>query len=45
MFGVEIELVMPEDATRERVSAMKAFGAKVLLPVQQRLIIYYPQYY
>lgn len=31
MFGVEIELVMPEDATRERVLAMQAFGAKVIL--------------
>ncbi|HEX3024462.1 MAG TPA: cysteine synthase CysM [Chitinophagaceae bacterium] len=36
MFGVEIELVMPEDATRERVSAMKAFGAKVILTPRQR---------
>ena len=31
MFGVEIELVMPEDATRERTLAMEAFGAKVIL--------------
>src|SRR6186997_941708 len=31
LFGVEIELVMPEDATRERVLAMQAFGAKVIL--------------
>jgi cysteine synthase B len=31
MFGVEIELVMPEDATRERVLTMEAFGAKVIL--------------
>ncbi|MEJ7588584.1 MAG: pyridoxal-phosphate dependent enzyme [Ferruginibacter sp.] len=31
LFGVPIELVMPEDATRERVSAMEAFGAKVIL--------------
>ncbi|OIR14147.1 cysteine synthase B [mine drainage metagenome] len=36
MFGVEIELVMPEDATRERVSAMKAFGAKVILTPRER---------
>src|SRR5260370_33271869 len=27
LFGVPIELVMPEDATDERVSTMKAFGA------------------
>lgn len=31
LFGVEIELVMPEDATRERVLGMEAFGAKVIL--------------
>lgn len=31
LFGVEIELVMPEDATRERVLIMEAFGAKVTL--------------
>ncbi|WP_106602606.1 cysteine synthase CysM [Chitinophaga ginsengisoli] len=31
IFGVEIELVMPEDATRERVLTMEAFGAKVIL--------------
>ncbi|MEO5889030.1 MAG: cysteine synthase CysM [Ferruginibacter sp.] len=31
LFQVEIELVMPEDATRERVLAMEAFGAKVIL--------------
>ena len=36
MFGVEIELVMPEDATRERVLAMKAFGAKVILTPKDR---------
>lgn len=31
LFEVEIELVMPEDATRERVLTMQAFGAKVVL--------------
>jgi cysteine synthase B len=31
LFGVAIELVMPEDATRERVLTMEAFGAKVIL--------------
>ncbi len=36
VFGVEIELVMPEDATRERVLTMKAFGAKVTLTPRQR---------
>ncbi|HOZ84069.1 MAG TPA: cysteine synthase CysM [Niabella sp.] len=31
LFGVEIELVMPENATRERVLTMQAYGAKVIL--------------
>ncbi|MFT2009401.1 cysteine synthase CysM [Pontibacter sp. 13R65] len=31
IFGVEIELVMPANATRERVLTMEAFGAKVIL--------------
>jgi cysteine synthase B len=31
LFGTEIELVMPEDATRERVLTMQAFGATVTL--------------
>ncbi len=36
LFNVEIELVMPEDATRERVLAMKAFGAKEILTPRER---------
>lgn len=36
MFGVPIELVMPEDATRERVLTMEAFGAKVILTPKER---------
>jgi len=31
LFNIEIELVMPADATRERTLAMQAFGAKVTL--------------
>lgn len=31
LFGIDIELVMPENATRERVLTMEAFGAKVTL--------------
>ena len=31
LFNVEIEIAMPEDATRERVLTMEAFGAKVTL--------------
>ncbi|MEI6946314.1 cysteine synthase CysM [Paraflavisolibacter sp. H34] len=36
LFGVDIELVMPEDATRERVLTMQAFGAKVILTPKAR---------
>lgn len=36
LFNVEIELVMPEDATRERVLSMEAFGAKVTLTPKER---------
>lgn len=31
LFGVDIELVMPEDASKERVLTMQAYGAKVTL--------------
>ena len=30
-FGLQIELVMPENATKERVQTMRAYGAKVTL--------------
>jgi len=36
LFGVEIELVMPEDATGERALTMKVFGAKVTLTPKER---------
>ena len=36
LFKVPIELVMPEDATRERVLTMEAFGAKVILTPKER---------
>ncbi len=36
LFGVEIELVMPEDATGERALTMKVFGAKVILTPKER---------
>jgi len=36
MFNVPIEVVMPEDATRERVLAMQAFGAKVILTPKEQ---------
>lgn len=31
LFEIEIELVMPENSTQERVKTMEAFGAKVIL--------------
>jgi len=36
LFNVEIELVMPEDSTRERVLTMEAFGAKVILTPKEQ---------
>ncbi len=36
LFGVEIELVMPEDATGERALTMKVFGAKVTLTPKEK---------
>lgn len=36
LFGIDIELVMPESATRERVLTMQAFGAKVTLTSKER---------
>ncbi|TKK64941.1 cysteine synthase CysM [Ilyomonas limi] len=36
MFDVPIEIVMPEDATRERVLTMQAFGAKVILTPKEQ---------
>ncbi|MFC4096810.1 cysteine synthase CysM [Euzebyella saccharophila] len=31
IYGLDIELVMPENATKERVQTMRAYGAKVIL--------------
>jgi len=36
LFGVPIELVMPEDATRERILTMEVFGAKVILTPKEQ---------
>ena len=35
IFGLDIELVMPENSTRERVQTMRAFGAAVTLTPQE----------
>ncbi|MBV8253210.1 MAG: cysteine synthase CysM [Chitinophaga sp.] len=36
LFGIEIELVMPADATLERVQTMQAYGAKVILTPKEQ---------
>ena len=36
MKGYQIELIMPENATRERVLAMEAFGANVILTPKEK---------
>ncbi len=38
LFKVPIELIMPENSTRERVLMMQAFGAKVILTPKERSI-------
>lgn len=39
LLNIEIELVMPEDSTKERVQTMKAYGAKVILTSASKGII------
>ncbi|MEX0290400.1 MAG: cysteine synthase CysM [Flavobacteriaceae bacterium] len=36
IYGLQIELVMPENATKERVQTMRAYGAKVTLTSAER---------
>ena len=36
IYGLDIELVMPENATKERVQTMRAYGAKVTLTTSER---------
>ncbi|MFB6454589.1 cysteine synthase CysM [Chitinophaga sp. Hz27] len=36
LFGIEIEIVMPSDATQERVLTMEAYGAKVTLTPKEQ---------
>jgi S-sulfo-L-cysteine synthase (O-acetyl-L-serine-dependent) len=40
IMGLNITLVMPDNSTRERVLAMEAYGAKVILTPQARTIEY-----
>ena len=39
LFGIEIELVLPEDSTKERTQTMRAYGATVILtPASEGII-------
>jgi len=39
LLGIEIELILPEDSTKERTQTMRAYGAKVILtPASQGII-------
>lgn len=44
IFGLDIELVMPENATKERVQTMMAYGAKVTLTDGEKGIMYSRDY-
>ncbi|MBZ9626731.1 cysteine synthase CysM [Psychroflexus sp. CAK57W] len=44
IFGLDIELVMPENATQERVQTMMAYGAKVTLTDGEKGIMYSRDY-
>jgi len=38
IYGIDIELVLPENSTLERILAMKAYGAKITLTPQEKLM-------
>jgi cysteine synthase B len=40
MKGLKMKLIMPEDATEERIKSMKAFGAEVILTPAEKTIEY-----
>jgi cysteine synthase B len=44
IFGLDIELVMPDNATQERVQTMMAYGAKVTLTDGEKGIMYSRDY-
>ncbi len=44
IFGIEITLIMPESATKERVQTMKAYGAEVVLTPAEKTIEYSRDY-
>ncbi len=44
VYGIEISLIMPENATKERIQTMRAFGAEVILTPADRTIEYSREY-
>lgn len=44
VFGIEITLIMPASATKERVQTMEAFGAEVILTDAEKTIEYSREY-
>lgn len=44
VFGIDITLIMPENATKERVQTMKAYGAEVILTPAEKTIEYSREY-
>ncbi|MCB0636851.1 MAG: pyridoxal-phosphate dependent enzyme [Lewinella sp.] len=44
LFGIPITLIMPDNATEERVGAMRAYGAEVILTPAKRTIEYSREY-
>jgi len=43
-FGINITLIMPENATQERIQTMKAYGADVILTPAEKTIEYSREY-
>ncbi len=44
LFGIDITLIMPESATKERVQTMQAYGAEVVLTPSDKTIEYSREY-
>jgi cysteine synthase B len=44
LYNIKITLIMPENATKERVQTMRAYGAEVLLTPQEKTIEYSREY-
>lgn len=44
IFGINITLIMPESATKERIGTMRAYGAEVILTPAEKTIEYSREY-